>query len=255
LHATQAGTALVQRAARLIRDVEAARTEQSLFQEGSTATLLRVGGLPLALATLMTDVLVRCRGEWPELVLQLREATGRQLLRDIQGGSVDCGLGRIGQEDPIEYGSADLQLDELAQEQLVVVARSDHRLANRRRIHAGELHAFEWITPATGSTAYATFAAALQQDGLAVPRAAVECDASFGTIIAYIERFNFLGLLPRTIALRNAATANLRVLKLAMQMRLPPIAFICRRDRADSAEIARFHRIVREAAGKPPRGG
>jgi DNA-binding transcriptional LysR family regulator len=254
LHATPAGNALLRRAARVIRDVEAARTEQSLFRQGATATLLRVGGLPLALATLMTEVLDRCRNEWPELVLQLREATGRQLLRDIQGGIVDCGLGRIGSEDPIEYGAADLQLDELAQEELVIVARPDHQLANRRRIQPAEVHAFEWITPAMGSTAYTTFAAALQREGLTVPRPAVECDASFATILAYIERFNFLGLLPRTIAARNAAAGNLKVLKLSMQMRLPPIAFICRRDRADSAEIARIRRIVRAAAGRSPRG-
>jgi DNA-binding transcriptional LysR family regulator len=252
LHPTPAGHALVQRAARLVRDVEAARAEQSLFQQGTTATLLRVGGLPLALATLMTEVLARCRHEWPELVLQLREATGRQLLRDILGGTVDCGLGRLGSEDPIEYGAADLHLDELAQEELVVVARADHRLANRRRIHAGELSAFEWITPAMGSTAYATFIAALQREGLGAPRPAVECDASFGTILAYIERFNFLGLLPRTIASHNAAAGQLKMLKLNLQMRLPPIAFICRRDRVDSAEIARIHRIVRASAGKPP---
>jgi DNA-binding transcriptional LysR family regulator len=254
LHATPAGRALLRRAERLIRDVEAAGTEQSLFRQGATATLLLVGGLPLALATLMTEVLHRCRNEWPELVLQLREATGRQLLRDIQGAIVDCGLGRIGSEDPVEYGAADLQLDELTQEELVIVARPDHRLANRRRIQPGELHGFEWITPAMGSTAYSTFAAALQREGLGVPRPAVECDASFGTILAFIERFGFLGLLPRTIAVRHAAAGNLKVLKLSMQIRLPPIAFICRRDRADSAEIVRIRRIVRAAAGRPPRG-
>jgi DNA-binding transcriptional LysR family regulator len=255
LHATPAGNALVRRAARLVRDVEAARDEQALFQQGVTATLLRVGGLPLALATLMPEVLARCRSEWPELVLQLREATGRQLLRDIQAGAVDCGLGRLGSEDPIHYGAADLHVDELAQEELVVVARPDHRLAARRRVHAGELHAFEWITPATGSTAYATFSAALQREGLAAPRPAVECDASFGTILAYVERFNFLGLLPRTIAARNAAAGQLKMLKLTMQMRLPPVAFICRRDRIRAPEVARLHAIARAAAGRPPLDG
>ena len=104
-----------------------------------------------------------------------------------------------------------------------------------------------------GSTAYTTFASALQRVGFTVPRPAVECDASYGTILAYIQRFNFLGLLPRTIASRSAAAGQLKILKLAMQMRLPPVAFICRRDRGDSAEIARIHRIVRAAAGVPPK--
>ena len=95
------------RAARLSATSKRRAREQSLFQQGATAALLRVGGLPLALATLMPEVLHRCRGEWPELVLQLREATGRQFLRDIQAGIVDCGLGRLGSEDPIEHGAAE----------------------------------------------------------------------------------------------------------------------------------------------------
>ena len=251
LHPTPAGKALIQRATRLLRDVEAARAEQSLFRQGA-ATLLRVGGLPLALATLMPDVLARCRGEWPELVLQLREATGRQLLRDVHGGIVDCGLGRVVLEDPIESAAADLMLDELAQEELVAVACPDHPLANRRRIQPAELERFEWITPVMGSTAYSTFASALQRSGIAAPRPAVECDASYGTILVYIRRFNFLGLLPKTIASRDAAAGQLKILKVPLQMKLPPIAFICRRDRGDSPEIARIHRIVRAAAGLTP---
>lgn len=251
LHPTSAGKALIQRANRLLRDVEAARAEQSLYRQGA-ATLLRVGGLPLALATLVPDLLARCRAEWPELVLQLREATGRQLLRDIHGGLVDCGLGRVVLEDPLESAAADLLLDELAQEDLVAVARPDHLLARRRRIKPGELCAYEWITPAMGSTAYTIFASALQRIGVAVPRPAVECDASYGTIVTYIERFGFLGLLPKTLAARDAAAGRLKILKLPVQMRLPPVAFICRRDRSDAPEIRRIHRIVRAAAGLGP---
>jgi DNA-binding transcriptional LysR family regulator len=248
LHPTPQGKALIQRAIRLLRDVDAARAEQSLFHQGAAA-LLRVGGLPLALATLMPDVLARCRSEWPELVLQLREATGRQLLRDIHGGVVDCGLGRVVLEEPFDSAAADLMVDELAQVELVAVARPDHPLASRRRIKPQELEHFEWITPAMGSTAYSIFASALQRIGLAAPRPAVECDASYGTILAYIVRFNFLGLLPKTIALRDAAAGQLKILKVPLQITLPPIAFICRRDRNDSPEIARIHRIVRAAAG------
>ena len=50
----------------------------------------------------------------------------------------------------------------------------------------------------------------------------------------------------------DAAAGQLKLLKLTMQMRLPPIAFICRRDRAEAPEIARFHAIVRSAAGLSP---
>ena len=251
LRPTPAGEALFRRSARLLRDIEAAREEQLLFRQGSAATLLRVGGLPLALATLMPEVLARCREEWPELVLQLREATGRQLLHDIHAGVVDCGLGRVVLEDPIESAATDLWLDELVQEELVTVARPDHPLASRRRVNPSELCRYEWITPAAGSTAYTIFAAALQRAGAAPPRPAVECDASYGTILAYIQRFGFLGLLPKTIALRDAAGGELKILNLPLQLRLPPIAFICRRERVDSPEINRIHGIVRAAAGAP----
>ena len=50
----------------------------------------------------------------------------------------------------------------------------------------------------------------------------------------------------------DAAASQLKLLKLTMQMRLPPIAFICRRDRAEAPEIARFHAIVRLACRRSP---
>ena len=248
LQATPAGSALVRRAARMLRDVEAAREEQQLFRKGA-ATLLRVGGLPLALATVMPHVLARCRQEWPELVLQLREATGRALLRDVEAGTVDCALGRLVPEEPIDSAGGDLLLDQLVEEELVVVVRRDHALAQRRRVPPKDLERFEWITPAAGSTAHTTFIAALQRAGIAPPRPAVECDASYATILAYVRRFNFAGLLPKTIAVQEASTAPLRILSLPLRMKLPPIAFVCRRDRAESPEIARLHAIVRAAAG------
>ncbi|MGE0800077.1 MAG: LysR family transcriptional regulator [Lautropia sp.] len=254
LRATPAGQALSRRAARLLRDVEAAREEQLLFRHGA-ATLLRVGGLPLALATLMPEVLARCRDEWPELVLQLREATARPLLRDVHAGVVDCALGRIVLEEPIESAATDLWLDEMVREELVPVARSNHPLAGRRRVSPKDLGQFEWVTPAVGSTAHTIFLSALQRASVVPPRPAVECDASYGTILAYVRRFGFVGLLPRTIALREAAVGPLTILKTPLRMELPPIAFICRRERIDSPEIARIHGIARAAAGLDPRGG
>jgi DNA-binding transcriptional LysR family regulator len=248
LHPTAAGQALIRRTSRLLRDVEAARAEQHLFAQGA-ATLLRVGGLPLTLTTLMPDVLERCRRDWPELVLQLREATGRQLIGDVNAGVVDCGLGRNVLQEPIDSAMADLWFDELTPEALVAVARPEHPLVRHRRVPIAELGRFEWITPAPGTTAYTVFAEALRRVRAAPLRPAVECDASFGTIIAYVRRFNFVGLLPRTIALQEAAQGRLAILRLPIRMSFPPVAFVCRRERLGSPEVARFHRIVRSVAG------
>lgn len=252
LHATPAGRALSQRAARLLRDVEAAREEQGLIQLGA-ATLIRVGGLPLTLATLMPEVLARCRGEWPELILQLREATGRQLLMDIYSGAVDCGLGRIPFDESMEAVATDLWLDELSQEDLVAVGIPGHPLCVRRRVQPEELVDYEWILPAARSTSYVTFASALQRVGVAPPRPAVECDASYATILAFVQRFNFLGLLPKTIAQREVVNHRVKILGLPLRMKMPPISFICRRDRVKAPEIARLLAIVRAAVGLAPR--
>lgn len=173
----------------------------------------------------------------------------------MHGGVVDCGLGRVLPKDPIESAPFDLLFDELVQEKLVVVSRPDHPLARRRRIDPDELTGCEWITPAMGSTAHTICASALQILGSTAPRPAVECDASYGTIIAYIKRFGFLGLLPKTIASLEVSSGGLNIVKVPMQMKLPPIVFIWRRDRSSNPAVARIHEIVSATVKRRRRHG
>lgn len=246
LRATAAGRALAERAGRMLRDVATAREEQQLIARGD-AVLLRVGGLPVTLATVMPQVLAHSRAAWPALVLQLREASGRQLLRDIEAGVVDCGLGRPLLDEPIDSVAGALRFDPLMPERLVAVVRASHPLARRRRVDVTELVRHDWITPAVGTSPYTELATALQLAGATPPKPALECDASFGTLIAYIRRFPLVGLLPASITADAALLGGLVPVRTPFTVGLPPHAFIARDERFDAAPIARFRQLVREA--------
>ncbi|HVL56396.1 MAG TPA: LysR family transcriptional regulator [Burkholderiaceae bacterium] len=243
LKPTESGKALVARAQRLLQDLHAARSEQAAMREGSTA-LLRVGGLPLTLATLMPAVLSECRRSWPGLRLRIHEAVARQLLKDIGANRVDCGLGRIHLLDQFSASGAELWHDELDPEEIVAVGPPDHPLARQRRMPLERIHDHEWLLPMPGTATRAAFAHALQQAGQTVPRPALETDASFGTLLSFVRQFGFLTLLPTSIAARHAREGTIRVIALKLPMRLPPLAFICLRERRDVPLIARFRRIV-----------
>ena len=242
LRATPAGAALAVRAGRMLRDVEAAREELHLLEQGAS-TLLRVGGLPVTLATDMPRVLAACRERWPGLVLQLREATGRQLLRDVETGVVDCGIGRALLDEPIDTVARSLQFSVLKPESLLAVVRRAHPLARRRRVSIVELARHDWLTPAVGSSAYTVFAQAFQRAGVAPPRPAIECDASFGTLVTYLRRFNLVGMLPDAIANDPSVANGLVRVDTRFRADLPPLAFIARGERFEAPELARFREI------------
>jgi DNA-binding transcriptional LysR family regulator len=244
---TAGGRALVLRVSRLLHDIEAARQEQAQIARGMSV-LLRIGGLPVALVTLMPAVFALCRQRWPGLLLQTREATARQLVVDVLNGIVDCGLGRIYPADQIEESESRLIQDRLRPEEIVIVASLDHPLASDERPTMAALLSHDWILPPPGTVTRAAFALALQQLGLALPRAVLESDASFGTILSYVREFGLLALMPQTVALREAGLGTVRVLPVALEVRLPPLAFVCLRARAEEPDIARFRRIVTEAA-------
>lgn len=246
---TAGGQALLERTTRLLNDVEIAAQEQSRIREGGSA-LIRIGGLPIALVTLMPLIFGRCRATWPGLMLQTREATARQLGEDVLNGVVDCGLGRVNAAESATASDRPLVQDLLRPAELVVAARSSHPLARARRIEPEALLQHEWVVPPPGTVTRAALAEALQRVGLPLPPTALESDASFGTLLSFVREFGLLALVPGAVAERQGFGGGIRVLPVALDFRLPPLAFLCRRDRVDEPSLSRFRALVR-AVGQP----
>lgn len=242
-HPTPAGRALVHRAVRLLQDLEAARQEQAEIGRGMSV-LLRLGGLPVAMVTIVPKVFEHCLRHWPTLLLQTREATARQLVRDVLNGVVDCGLGRVHPDDHIAGAETQLVQDRLGAEEIALVASRTHPIARRQRVTLESALRHEWILPPAGTVSRTALTQMLQERSLPLPRARMESDASFGTLLNYVRDFGLLALMPRSVALKEAARGTISVLRVPLDLQLPPMSLLCLRNRADEPDLARFRSIV-----------
>jgi len=248
-HPTAGGKALIARTHRLLHDLDAARQEQEVIAR-DMSVLLRVGALPVAMVTVLPAVFDVCRRRWPRLLLQTREATGRQLVRDVVSGVVDCGLGRIQFDELTWNAESQLVQDPLRPEDIAVVAPASHPLAQVRRVSARALVEHDWVLPPAGTVTHTALTRALQELSLPLPPARLESDASFGTLLTYVNDFNLLALMPRSIAQREAAQGSVRILRVPLRLRMPPLALICLRSRAHEPDLKRFRAIVQGSAGR-----
>ena len=121
---TQAGRYLLKEAkALLIHADETARRIRHATADASNR--LRIGYVPLALYTLMPLLLERCRSEFPEIELDLRERSTDMLFDQLHSAEIDIGFLYL----PI-YSTL-LEVKRVYREPMKLAVSADHAMANR----------------------------------------------------------------------------------------------------------------------------
>jgi LysR family hydrogen peroxide-inducible transcriptional activator len=129
---TEAGTAIVQRARRILEDSDEIVTLAQ--QQGDPlGGRLRLAMLPTIGPYLLPIVAPRLRKQLPRLELLLYEYTTARLLEKLHLGEIDAGVLAL----PVE--AEGLELRKLYDEAFVVALPSQHRLAGRSSLRTEEL--------------------------------------------------------------------------------------------------------------------
>jgi DNA-binding transcriptional LysR family regulator len=130
---TSAGESFLPHAERVVLEVEQAR-ERVLEVRGLRRGRLSIGVLPSAAARLLPAFLAEFRREHPGVDVVLREeASSANLERLVHEGGLDLAIVRL---PPVR---ADLDLEFLVREPMVMVAAPGHRLGDRRSVTLMEL--------------------------------------------------------------------------------------------------------------------
>lgn len=124
---TDSGKELLERARRILREVDAA--EKWFHQpDGAESTLLRLGALPTIAPFQLPGIIQHFRTEMPRVSLSLVEDYTDHLLARLLKGTLDIALLAL----PID--DARLQVEPLFREALLVAMRPDHPLAERAAV-------------------------------------------------------------------------------------------------------------------------
>ena len=141
---TEAGSALVSHARRLLEDVEEARHDIATLSGRVT------GRLAIAASTTPGDYVVpRLLGgflaKYPEVRVSLAVNDSEQVIRCVEEGTADVGLSGIADD------SAKARFEEIARDEIVAICPPDWPLASAKHATFAELANVDWVARELGS--------------------------------------------------------------------------------------------------------
>jgi LysR family hydrogen peroxide-inducible transcriptional activator len=128
---TEAGTAFVERARRILFEVEDATKE--LGDSPSFERKITVGAIPTLAPYLLPGLITRCRKRHPNLQVDIREDFKSTLIGEMLEGELDLALVAL----PV--AEASIQVEILWKEPLLLVVAKDHPLAVKKGVTAADL--------------------------------------------------------------------------------------------------------------------
>jgi LysR family transcriptional regulator, hydrogen peroxide-inducible genes activator len=129
---TPLGEEIVERARRLVEEMEALARTARAAREPLTGTV-RLGVIPTVGPFLLPPILPGLRGRWPQLKLYLREDQTDSLLAQLHAGRLDA----LALALPYDCGNVETAV--LFEDPFSVAVRRDHKLAAAKRIEAEDL--------------------------------------------------------------------------------------------------------------------
>jgi DNA-binding transcriptional LysR family regulator len=168
---------------------------------------VRISGATVALTEYLPDCLRTYLAARPEVMIDLRERSAQETLRDVREGSADIGfVCSFGSPIPTEG----LEAVPYRRDPLVLVTAANHCLAARETVSFIETLGFDHVSLFPTSTSRATLeGAASAAHKLLKVRLNM---SNFETVCRMIESNIGIGIVPESIAIRNAKTMTIRII-------------------------------------------
>ena len=144
--------------------------------------------------------------------------------------------------------SLGLHIEELTDDANVIVCRSQHPLAKRRRVTVADLEASRWISHSTASTLHTDMQAALTAAGVARLSFCFE-SSSAGAVVSVLLGTDSLTMLPRNAVAELIADRQIKVLPFQHLSVARPIGIITLANRIPSAALVSLKAVLRKSLG------
>jgi LysR family hydrogen peroxide-inducible transcriptional activator len=128
---TEAGTVFLERARRILFEVEDAIKE--LSDHPSLERRITVGAIPTLAPYVLPELITVCRKRFPNLQVNIREDFKQVLIHDLLAGDLDLALAAT----PVRH--ATIQVEVLWKEALILAVPKGHQLAAKERVTGADL--------------------------------------------------------------------------------------------------------------------
>src|SRR6202522_1357069 len=141
---TEAGTAFVERARRILFEVEDATKE--LGDSPSFERKITVGAIPTVAPYLLPQLITLCHERFPNLQVNIREDFKTTLIRELREGELDLAIAPLPVADPM------IQSETLWSEVLQLAVAKNHPLASKPKVTGADLAAETFILLGSSSS-------------------------------------------------------------------------------------------------------
>ena len=141
---TEAGIAFIERARRILYEVENAAKE--LSDHPSLDRRITVGAIQTVAPYLLLPLIAKCRREHPNLQIDLKEDFRSDLVRGVIEGELDLAIVTLPVKDPR------VSIEPLMTEPLLLVVGKNHPFASRKEININDLAGETFATLGESST-------------------------------------------------------------------------------------------------------
>jgi DNA-binding transcriptional LysR family regulator len=217
--------------------MEALNQEMEALRLGG-AGKLAVGSIMAASPGRLTRALVRLRGDFPLLSMEVAVDTSDRLLAQLREGVLEVVVGRKAAVPgvPCTFRTID-------DEELAVVAGTGHPLAARRALKFQHLQPYPWILQPTGSPMRELIEREFRHHDTELPQGLLET-GSILTTINLVRSSEMVGIIPQAVARLHASHGMIAVLPYRFQHALEAYGSLVPRDRPLSSAAARFLELL-----------
>lgn len=207
-------------------DAEIRRFQDNLATMlGAKTGIVRVGATPTLLHQLLPQALASLHAARPQVRIHVDSGDYDRLSGALVRGELDLVLST----EPADTADALIAIERLCEDHNVIVARAQHPLAKSRAARPKDLARYPWLAISNFPKAEQDFKSLFATDRIKPPDAAL----STGSVIFalnWLERSDFLCLLPRQLVVRELDKNRLAEIATHLKPRRWPLVVAYRRN-------------------------
>lgn len=240
LRPTRSGRVLLNRAARLIADLDRLEEELDAVEKGLIGTVSIGAGVapcfilvPRAIADLAQRI--------PKISVKLKEGRMEELTEELRAGRIDLVVGRI------EGHDNDLEYEALYDPPVKIVCGPNHPFSRRRNVPLNEAIDSQWLLPEEG-TAMRRGIEALFRAEAAWPTECLIESSSVQANVALLNACELVWVLSADIATHFASTGQLHIVPVRSLRGPGPVLLTSLKGRKIAEPIRRMQQCLKSAA-------
>ena len=234
------GEVLIRYAKDVSHDFEHAEAEIAELSKGA-AGLVRIGSVYGTVPSLLTSQVIAFKKSNPRVRISIDVGFSNTLIPSLINGDLDIVLGRM----PDQLHDQDLEIYFFAEpEQMSVIARPGHKLADKKRIKLSELFDLTWILSPAGSPMRSRVETALRISRMTSNLDIIET-ASLLAITSLLEASDMISVVPHGVALHYEKYGLVKILPVDLSISMVNLGIITRKSKTLSPAVIEFIRYLK----------